>query len=196
VIRRGILVALALTVALASQGCGALVSGIPQATDFPASPGVDPTSQATPSPVPAPAGPPVVGKPAPEWTLDSLAGESVSLSDYRGQAVVLNFWATWCGYCEMEIPHFVALYAEASEEGLVILAVDMMEERADVRAYAEDMGMEFPILLDSQGAVADRYYVRGIPTTVFIDRDGIVRRIHACALTDAQLRDYVSDIMD
>jgi len=70
-----------------------------------------------------------------------------------------------------------------------------MEERADVRAYAEDMGMEFPILLDSQGAVADRYYVRGIPTTVFIDRDGIVRRIHAGALTDAQLRDYVSDIM-
>jgi len=158
---------------------------------------VDPASASyvTPSPVPAPAGPPVVGKPAPEWTLDSLAGESVSLSDYRGQAVVLNFWATWCGYCEMEIPHFVDLYAEAAEEGLVILAVDMMEERTDVRAYAEDMGMEFPILLDRQGAVADRYYVRGIPTTVFIDRDGIVRRIHAGALTDAQLRDYVSEIM-
>ena len=150
----------------------------------------------TPTPRPVPAGPPRSGQAAPDWTLPDLDGAQVSLSDYRGQAVMMTFWATWCGYCRMGIPHMVDLYAERAEEGFVILALDMREDRQTVRAYADVMDMRFPILLDAHGEVAGRYYVRGIPTSVFVDREGIVQWVHIGVLSEEQLREYAAGLLD
>ncbi len=202
--RKTILVLLLVIVALGAQSCDLLTAEIPQAGDTPAALGPDPASvgtqapaaDASPSPREAPAGPPKVGQLAPELTIKNLAGESVSLSDYLGRPVMLNFWATWCGYCQIEIPYMVAYYSEEDEQGLEILAVDLMEDREAVSEYVEAMGMEFPVLLDAKGQVGERYNVRGIPTSVFIDKEGIVRRIHQGTLTDALLKEYVAEISE
>lgn len=162
----------------------------------PGQPAAHPASVPTPTPRQANSGPPRPGQPAADLTLPNLADEQVSLADYRGQAVMLNFWATWCGFCQMEIPHMIEAYADLAADGLVILAVDVREGRREVSEYAEEMGIEFPILLDEAGEVAGRYYVRGIPTSVFIDREGIIQRVHAGALSKELLREYIAEVME
>jgi peroxiredoxin len=119
--------------------------------------------------------PPEAGKPAPDFTLRSLDGEVVSLGDFRGQTVVLNFWATWCGPCRREFPEFVEAYERNKDRGLVILAVNLRENTQSVREFASDFGATFPVLLDADGSVASQYRLRGLPVTWFIDAQGFAR---------------------
>ena len=114
---------------------------------------------------------------APDFLLGRLDGSELRLSDLRGQPVVLNFWATWCAPCRKEIPQFVDAYERHRGEGLVIVGVNMQEGKGIVRPYAEDFGMTFPIAIDVDGEVADAYRILGLPTTYFIDREGIVRSV-------------------
>jgi thiol-disulfide isomerase/thioredoxin len=111
-----------------------------------------------------------------DFTLSSLDGRSVSLSDFRGKLVILSFWATWCGPCKQEIPSLEALYSKLQDRGLVVLAVDVdaRETRQVVADFAQANGMSFPVLLDSQSTVAGMYIEGSIPTNYLIDRTGKV----------------------
>ena len=120
---------------------------------------------------------PEEGALAPDFLLESLEGGEVRLSDYQGQPVVLNFWATWCGPCRKEIPQFVEAYERFRGDGLVIIGVNMQEGKSIARGYVEDYGMQFPVAIDVDGEVGDAYRLLGLPVTYFIDRDGVVRGV-------------------
>ena len=112
---------------------------------------------------------------APDFTLDSLDGKSTRLSDFRGKAVLLNFWATWCGPCKIEMPWFVDLQKQYGAEGLQIVGVAMDEaSKEDIAKFAKGMGVNYPILLGKE-AVGEAYGgVPGLPESFFIGRDGKV----------------------
>jgi thiol-disulfide isomerase/thioredoxin len=117
--------------------------------------------------------------PAPDFTLDSLEGKSMRLSDLRGKAVLLNFWATWCSPCKIEMPWFVELQNEYGPQGLQIVGVAMDDSGKDeIAKFAKDMGVNYPVLIGKE-AVGDAYGgVPALPESFFIGRDGkIVDRI-------------------
>jgi len=124
-----------------------------------------------------------LGSYAPDFTLVSLDGESVTLSELRGSTVVLNFWASWCAPCRYEMPLLQATYEAYGADGLVVLAVNMGEERRRVEGFVEDMVATFPVFGDEETRVGSLYRVRGAPTTYFIDRDGVVRQRYVGQLT-------------
>jgi thiol-disulfide isomerase/thioredoxin len=111
------------------------------------------------------------GNPAPNFSGTTPDGETIALSDYRGSIVAVNFWATWCGPCQVEMPTL----QEANEQGtLIVLAVNAGDEADAVVAYMQDLGLTFPTVLDADSTIVDLYGVRVFPTTVFVDKDGIV----------------------
>jgi peroxiredoxin len=116
-----------------------------------------------------------IGDRAPDFQLRDTDGQHVSLSDMLGQPVILNFWATWCGPCKMEMPYLQQVYDEWSGEGLVLLAINCGESSSQATGFMQSYGYTFPVLLDSNGSVSDNYGVRYIPTTFFIDVYGIVQ---------------------
>ncbi len=113
----------------------------------------------------------------PDFLLESLRADEMRLSDFRGQAVVLNFWATWCKPCRTEIPALVDAYDRNRDQGLVVIGLNLQEGKAIVEPFANDFGMDFPILIDRDGEVADRYRLLGLPTTYFIDADGVIQSV-------------------
>ncbi len=118
-----------------------------------------------------------VGLLAPDFQVRNLRGGTATLSAHRGKVVLINFWATWCGPCKAEMPSMEALYREYREEGLEILAISIDTSGAPpVRAYIEAFGFSFPVLLDSEYRVNDLYQVRVVPTSLMIDRSGVVAR--------------------
>lgn len=119
---------------------------------------------------------PADGEPAPDFTLLSPEGDPVSLSDFRGKTVVLNFWATWCPPCRAEMPELQAVWEERGEgTDLVVLAVDVGETADTVKGFIEEIGLTFRVAIDDAGSVAAHYGVRGLPATFFIDAKGVVR---------------------
>ena len=111
--------------------------------------------------------------PAPDFSLQSLDGKTMRLSDFRGKAVLLNFWATWCGPCKIEMPWFVDLQKEYGSQGLQIVGVAMDDaSKEDIAKFAKDLGVNYPILIGKE-AVGDEYGgVPALPETFFIGRDG------------------------
>lgn len=116
-----------------------------------------------------------VNKPAPDFELTSLEGKQVKLSDYRGKAVVLNFWATWCGPCKVEMPWLVDLEKKYADQGVQIVGVSMDDESKDkVADFAKQMGLNYPVLMGKE-ALSDKFGgLDGLPTTFYIDRNGKV----------------------
>ena len=135
-----------------------------------------------------------VGKPAPEFALSDPDGRAHSLSDFRGQVVWLNFWATWCGPCRRELPDIQRLADEFSAGGLVVLAVNMGESANKARAFWDELDLELAILLDANGDVTEQYRARGLPTNFFIDEDGVLRGLHLGFLTEGQMRDRLAEL--
>lgn len=115
----------------------------------------------------------LIEKPAPDFTLRDLRGNQVSLSDFTGQPVVLNFWATWCSPCRVEIPHLEALYTKYKDQGLVVLGMNTETDYMKVKRFAESR-ISYTVVLDG-GTQAQGYDVSGIPCTYYIDREGIVQ---------------------
>jgi peroxiredoxin len=151
--------------------------------------------QSTPEGTPAtPAPAPVTGAPAPDFTLEDLDGNPVRLADLEGQVVLLNFWATWCGPCRLEMPALQARYDALKAQGFTVLAVNMDEPRDDAALFAQDLGLSFPVLLDPGASVNDLYRVRGYPTTYIVDREGLISRQHVGILSEGQLDDYLSQV--
>lgn len=138
------------------------------------------------------------GQLAPDFTLRNLAGAPMKLSDLRGQPVLINFWASWCGPCRLEMPDLVRTYAAHKAAGFVILAVNPTVEDTlpDVNAFVKEFNMTFPVLLDETGAVTNQLYrLRGLPTSVFVNRAGRITRIHLGAMTNQQITEFVSEIL-
>ena len=149
------------------------------------------TPQGTPA-TPAPA--PVVGAPAPDFTLEDLDGNQVRLADLAGQVVLVNFWATWCGPCRLEMPALQARYDALKDQGFTVLAVNLDEPREDAALFAQDLGLTFPVLLDPGASINDLYRVRGYPTTFIVDREGLISRQHVGILSEGQLDDYLAQV--
>ncbi len=131
-----------------------------------------------------PAQGPSVGKLAPDFQLYSLDGQAMSLSDFQGKPVLLNFWATWCNPCRFEMPFFQEIYKGAADSELIMLAVDLGENPSRVKEFVEEFGLSFTILLDADGKVAQQYNIRGIPATFFIDKDGIIQSVRIGAFSN------------
>ena len=143
-----------------------------------------------------PAPPLEIGSLAPDFQLQDLDGNTVSLSDLRGSPVMLNFWATWCGPCREEMPYLQQIYDEWQDQGLVILTINLRESQTTVRQFMEDLGLTFPALLDTNGAVTERYNVIAIPTTFFINKYGIIQVIKVGSFSSKQhIEDYFSSIL-
>jgi len=118
---------------------------------------------------------PQAGKPAPQFQLANPDGQLVSLSDLRGKLVLINFWASWCGPCRQEMPYIQQIYNEWQAKGMVLLAINIGESPSQVEEFMQSQGLSFPVLLDTEGKVAGQYGIRAIPTSFFIDRDGIIQ---------------------
>lgn len=134
---------------------------------------------------------PSVGTTISDFELTDLNGDPIRLSDYRGQTVILNFWATWCKPCEEEMPLLEQYYQEYSDD-LVILAVNYNESRSFVEPFVNDLVLTFPVLLDEDGAVVRQFYVRSFPTTYFVDEKGVIRAQHIGPLTPTLIDRYLS----
>lgn len=111
-----------------------------------------------------------------DFELQDLEGNTVKLSDQEGKVVFVNFWATWCGYCDEEMPDMQKMYEEyeLTRDDFIILAVNVAEDKEVVETYIEENDFEFTVLFDTDGKVAQQYYATGLPTTWMIDREGNV----------------------
>jgi peroxiredoxin len=138
---------------------------------------------------------PVKGARAPDFMLTDLSGDEVSLSDLRGQAVLVNFWATWWPYCRSERSALQQAYEQYHDQDLVILSVDIGEGQGTVQAFAQKQGLTFPILLDENGAAAQGYRVSGIPTSFFMDHEGVIQVQHTGPLDESLIGKYLDQIL-
>jgi peroxiredoxin len=116
--------------------------------------------------------------PAPDFTLKSAAGENIKLSELRGQVVLINFWASWCGPCRQEMPLLDQMYQKYSPLGFTLLGVNVEQDTKDAQRMLKDTPVTFPILFDAQNEVSKLYDVTAMPSTVLVDRDGRVRYVH------------------
>lgn len=116
---------------------------------------------------------------APDFTLDTLQGEQVKLSDLRGKIVVVNFWTTWCPPCRAETPALETSYESYEDSGVIILGVNLTDQDSlkDIESFVQEFGLTYPILLDRDGSVGLMYQLSGLPTTFFINREGIIRTV-------------------
>ena len=138
-----------------------------------------------------------VGKPAPDFTTQTLDGSRVQLTQYRGKPVLLNFWATWCAPCQDEMPLIQRASDIDTAQGLVVLAVDYQQTNtSSMKAFLRKAGARFPAVFDPSGQIAAEYGVNvGLPVSVFIDRSGAVSFIQLGQMSDAILQQHLHTIL-
>lgn len=166
-----------------------------------------PTSQPTPAPLPSATPTPTPAEAssqqvapeksalAPDFSLPQVGGGSAQLSAFRGQPVLLSFWATWCPYCRRQIPVLKEAYDRYKAQGLVVLGVDIQEEEEQVAAAMRELEVSYPVLLDATGQTARLYRVRGIPFNLFIDSQGVISAIYPGSLDGETLDKYLASIL-
>lgn len=136
---------------------------------------------------------PRVGAQAPDFELETLSGERMSLQDLRGTPVLLNFWATWCGPCRIEMPALQDRH-DRYQPNFMVVAINFDEPIEAVSDYAAELGLTFPVLLDPGGEVQRLYQIRGYPTSFLIDADGMIRVQHIGQVTESQLDQYLEQV--
>jgi peroxiredoxin len=114
---------------------------------------------------------------APDFTLETLDGQAITRSDLQGQVVLINFWASWCLPCREEMPAIQQVYEQYRDQGFVVLAVNLQEEDAHVAAFVDQLELTFPVLMDRDGNVFDRYRIMALPSTFFLDRAGVIQSV-------------------
>lgn len=135
---------------------------------------------------------------APDFTLDLLGGGDITLSELRGKPVMVNLWASWCPPCRAEMPAIQKVYQDYQELGLIVLGVNAtnQDNEADAAAFVREYGLTFPIPLDRDGSISIRYDLRGLPTTFFIDHNGIIRSVVVGGpMSEAVIRSKVEDLL-
>ena len=136
---------------------------------------LDGASNASADPAPVKARSPyqfTAGSPAPDFTLQTLKGETVSLKDYRGEVLLINFWATWCPPCRSEMPDMEDLYIERKNQDFTVLAINIQEADKPVSSFVDRYGLTFPVLMDVTGEVSQQFGVQSLPTSFFVDKEG------------------------
>jgi len=118
------------------------------------------------------------GQAAPDFALKSSTGENLRLSEYRGDVVMINFWATWCGPCRQEMPLLDELYSRYNRVGFNLLGVNIDDDSRRAMQMVEELGVNFPVLFDARKEVSKLYEVEAMPVTVIVDRQGTVRFVH------------------
>ena len=128
-----------------------------------------------------------IGATAPDFEWTGADGQTLRLSSYRGKVVIVNFWATWCPPCRQELP--VLQRVAASEPDVVVLEVDLMEPGDKARSFLDSLGLDrLQPVLDSDGATTRRFGVLSLPSTFFVDKDGVIRHLELTAVSEAQIR--------
>ncbi|MBA7628305.1 Thiol-disulfide oxidoreductase ResA [subsurface metagenome] len=136
-----------------------------------------------------------VGELAPAFTLTDLRGKQVSLNDFQGKTVILNFWATWCPPCRAEMPEIEALYQEYKDRGVVIIGVDIQETEQEVRQFVQENGYSWTFLLDTSGRVAANYKIVALPTTFFLDTEGLIQTVYIGSMTKREMETKLTEAM-
>ncbi len=133
------------------------------------------------------------GHQAPDFIIHTVAGEEYSLSDLRGKVVLLNFWATWCGPCLREMPELQAVYDAHRERGFEIVAINFEESAERIRAFATEQGLSFPLALDEEGDIHERYTIVGQPRTIILDERGVILKTFHGLVIQAQLETILAE---
>ena len=137
-----------------------------------------------------------VGEPAPDFELQNLDGQTVSLGNLRGKPVLINFWKTTCPSCVSEMPYIQEIYEEWSDQGLLVLAINIGEGSSKVEEFMQGNNLSFTVLLDTRQDIAYKYNFRYIPTTFFIDKDGIIQdKIIGAFQNKTQIENRLSKII-
>jgi peroxiredoxin len=138
---------------------------------------------------------PIAGHPAPDFALPTLDGEIVRLSDFKGKPVLLNFWATWCGPCRAEFPDFQKAAVDNAGT-LVIIGINntSTDQKDQVPAFVEEFGVTYPIVLDETGETAKAYGILGLPTSIFIDRNGNINEVFTGPINKAYIEAKLSEL--
>jgi cytochrome c biogenesis protein CcmG/thiol:disulfide interchange protein DsbE len=141
---------------------------------------------------------PIVGHPAPDFTLATPIGESVTLSEMvngaRGQPVVLNFWASWCAPCRIEMPHFQNVSLKYNGRA-AILGVNQGESASTVTDFGHEFGITYPLLVDDDNEISQLYNINSLPTTIFIDASGVVREVVIGVVNQGVLEDRIENLL-
>jgi thiol-disulfide isomerase/thioredoxin len=135
------------------------------------------------------------GQIAPDFTGTTLDGETISLSDFRGKIVLVNDFASWCGPCVAETPHLVDLYNAEGDE-FVLIGLNIEETEANVADYRDQFEVPYPLVLNQDGALTEIYRPIGLPTSWFIDPDGVVRYVHAGPMTMPMLEEALNAVRE
>jgi thiol-disulfide isomerase/thioredoxin len=134
--------------------------------------------------------------PAPQWELKDLDGKPVKLSDFKGKVVILDFWATWCGPCRMEIPGFVDLQKKYGDQGLVVIGVSLDEGGPEVvRSFMKRQGVNYSVVLGNSKVADDYGGIEGIPTTFIIDRTGAIVSKHVGYVTKERFESEIAPLL-
>ena len=136
------------------------------------------------------------GQLAPDFTLATLDGPDRSLSDFRGQVVLVNFWASWCGPCRIEFPALKSVYEKYKDRGFTVVAVNLGEQPETAAEFARQFELPFTIMLDTNAGVARIYGAYSIPTSYFLDRQGVIREMRAGAMPESYMEQNVSQMLD
>ena len=165
--------------------------------DQPADPEAAAAAQSASAP-PQPPEKPEVGFSAPDFTLLSINGDKISMSDLRGKNIILNYWVTWCIPCKEEMPTLQKIHQEYSEKGLVVLSVDgIKQDHLDtVKSLLETNHLTFPVVLDEGDTIYQSYRIGFLPTTIFIDEFGIIRHIMLGGAPDDQFHSLVNQLLE
>ena len=118
------------------------------------------------------------GQVAPDFVLKSASGENLRLSEYRGDVVMINFWATWCGPCRQEMPLLDELYGRYQRVGFSLLGINIDDDSRRAMKMVQELGVTFPVLFDENKEVSKLYKVDAMPVTILVDREGRVRHVH------------------
>ncbi len=143
---------------------------------------------------------PMAGHLAPDFTLHTSIGEAVTLTEYvdreggNGRPVVLNFWASWCGPCRIETPHFQRANLKYGDK-IGLFGVNQGESVGEVADFSRSFGLTYPLLVDEQSVISNEYAVQNLPTTVFIDRHGVVQEVFLGILSQAVLEERINKLL-
>ncbi|MGB3261775.1 thiol-disulfide oxidoreductase ResA [Paenisporosarcina sp.] len=135
-----------------------------------------------------------VGDEAPDFTLVDLNGEEHRLSDYKGQGVFLNFWGTWCKPCAKEMPAMDRQYEVFKDQGVQILAVNIAQSNFEVERFADQYGLDFPIVIDKTKSVMEAYNIDPLPTTLLINPEGEIEKIVRGEMTEQDIALFMEQI--
>lgn len=184
---------------LTLSACGAPSASTPESSRgatlrLPTKPAEDLATAAIPDSIKNDGAQPTAKSPAPDFAMRYADGAEVRLSDLRGHPILINFWATWCGPCRLEMPDIIAAYQKHKDAGFIVIAVNLEESADKIKPFADELGMALPIVMD-EGVAARAYQVRVMPSSFFIDREGKISARWLGVLTPSLIEKNLAPIL-